>query len=616
MRRLAGYLAFARQCFALLSGEEWAFAAVVFLSVVAALSEGISVSLLVPILDVQSGTSGFANVPLLKDVSNVFSAFSPTDRIKVVAIAMAVVIILRNVLQYTVEVLSATFPLRLNRRLNLRSYEAVLAVDLGFINQRDFGTLQAAVTGWTQRVGGIFTGFALIFSNLMILGVYVALMMLVSWRLTLMASAFVVAVSLLLRWLTTDALHLVGRRASEAAIRVNHVIMESLAGIKVVRLAVAERQVLGRFSAALDEAIVSQRRLVRIQALSSPLLSVCAGLFICALLLVNAELHSDGSTSWVGAILLFLLLLFRLMGPVSNLVGARNRIVGSLNDFNALMRFYDEAGQHRMKNGTLAAPPLARDLVFDHVSFAYQPGEKAVLDDVSIRVERGKMTAIVGPSGAGKSTLINMVARLYDPLQGTIRVDGVDLRDLDIGSWRRQLAVVTQDTFIFNDTAANNIRFGRGDVAMERVRAAAELAAAAEFIEQLPLGYDTILGDRGVRLSGGQQQRIAIARAIIADPELLIFDEATSNLDTFTERAIQEAMEKISQSRTILVVAHRLSTIRKADKVVVLEDGRVVEQGRHRELLAQRGRYWEMVEHQRLDLIADDVEQAIAEARA
>jgi ABC-type multidrug transport system fused ATPase/permease subunit len=334
------------------------------------------------------------------------------------------------------------------------------------------------------------------------------------------------------------------------------------------------------------------------------------------LLLANAELHSDESTSWVGAILLFLLLLFRLMGPVSNLVAARNRIVASMNDFNALMQFYDEAGRQRMKNGDLQAPPLRRDLVFDRVGFAYKPGEKTVLDDVSLRVERGKMTAIVGPSGAGKSTLINMVARLYDPQQGSIRVDDVDLRELDIGSWRRQLAVVTQDTFIFNDTAANNIGFGHSNASMDRIRSAAEFAAAAEFIEGLPQGYDTMLGDRGVRLSGGQQQRIAIARAVFADPELLIFDEATSNLDTFTERAIQDAMEKISRSRTVLVVAHRLSTIRKADKVVVLEDGRVVEEGRHRELLARRGRYWEMVEHQRLDLIAEDSEQAVAEARA
>jgi subfamily B ATP-binding cassette protein MsbA len=250
------------------------------------------------------------------------------------------------------------------------------------------------------------------------------------------------------------------------------------------------------------------------------------------------------------------------------------------------------------------------------VTFRYKPDEPAVIKSVSTTVDRGTMVAIVGPSGAGKSTLMALIARLYDPQQGRITVDGVDLRDLDMGSWRRRMSVVTQDIFIFNDTVANNIRFGRGDVALERVRAAADLAAAAEFIEQLPQGYDTILGDRGVRLSGGQQQRIAIARAIIADPDLLIFDEATSNLDTFTERAIQRAMEQMSQSRTVLVIAHRLSTIRRADKIIVLEAGAIVEEGSHRELLHRRGTYWEMVEHQRLDLVEGDAEAAMAEARA
>jgi subfamily B ATP-binding cassette protein MsbA len=184
-------------------------------------------------------------------------------------------------------------------------------------------------------------------------------------------------------------------------------------------------------------------------------------------------------------------------------------------------------------------------------------------------------------------------------------VDGVDLRELDRRSWRRRLAVVTQDVFIFNDTAANNIRFGRLEADMEEIRAAAALASADQFIDELPQGYETILGDRGVRLSGGQQQRIAIARAILANPEVLILDEATSQLDTFTERAIQNAIEQIAKDRTVLVIAHRLSTIQKADKVIVLDEGRIVEMGRHQELLAHDGAYRQMIEHQRLDLIRD-----------
>jgi subfamily B ATP-binding cassette protein MsbA len=254
--------------------------------------------------------------------------------------------------------------------------------------------------------------------------------------------------------------------------------------------------------------------------------------------------------------------------------------------------------------------------VLDRVSFSYQPGEKPTLRDISATIERGKMVAVVGPSGAGKSTLINMVARLYDPQQGRILIDGVDLREFDVRSWRRRIAVVTQDTYIFNDTVANNISFGHDNVPRERIEAAARLAAASEFVEKLPQGYDTLVGDRGVRLSGGQQQRVAIARAILSNPDLLIFDEATSHLDTISERAIQDAMENMSKGRTLLVVAHRLSTIRKADKVIVMDEGRVVEEGQHRDLLARRGIYWEMVEHQRLDLLSEDAADAAIEATA
>jgi subfamily B ATP-binding cassette protein MsbA len=212
--------------------------------------------------------------------------------------------------------------------------------------------------------------------------------------------------------------------------------------------------------------------------------------------------------------------------------------------------------------------------------------------------------------------LIGLVTRLYDPQEGRILVDGVDLRDLEVRSWRKRLAVVTQDTFIFNDTVARNIAFGREDVPMERIEAAAKLAAASDFVEQMPQKYDTPLGDRGVRLSGGQQQRIAIARAILADPDLLIFDEATSHLDIFTEREIQAAMARLSENRTLMVVAHRLSTIRNADIVLVMDKGRLVEQGTHRELLARRGIYWQMVMHQRLDLAEGEAEMAVAEADA
>jgi ABC-type multidrug transport system fused ATPase/permease subunit len=250
--------------------------------------------------------------------------------------------------------------------------------------------------------------------------------------------------------------------------------------------------------------------------------------------------------------------------------------------------------------------PFRDRIVFDDVSFSYgNESGAAALTNLSLTIARGQTVAVVGRSGAGKSTLIGLLARLWDPSEGRILIDGVDLREFDRRSWRRRLAVVTQDGFIFNDTAANNIRFGRSEASINEVRQAAALASASEFIEELPQGYNTVLGDRGVKLSGGQQQRIAIARAMLANPDILILDEATSHLDTFTERAIQSAVEQISRNRTVVVIAHRLSTVRKADKVLVLEDGRIVEEGRHDELLVRNGPFRKMIEHQRLDFLAD-----------
>jgi ABC-type multidrug transport system fused ATPase/permease subunit len=615
-QKLREYAAFTRRCVALLHGNARLFTAYVALSVLAAMTEGLSVSLLVPILEAHGSIGAFSGVPLLKHLSGLFGGLSPNTRIEIFALAMAAVVILRGALSFTLDLLGATMPLRWEQNLNLRSFSALMSVDIAYINGQEIGNLQNGLYGWPRRTSEMLTNFGVLISQTMTLAVYAVLMLAVSWQLTVIALIFVLAISLTMRFFTSEVLRRAGEGLSTAASELNQVIVESLTGMKLVRLSVAEPLMTQRYSRALSDVMAAIRRTATVHAFTAPLLSTAAGLFICLVLFSSAALHGDGSTAWFSSMLLFLFLMFRLMVPVSSINATRNRIVVQMHALDMLTEFYRETERRRQSDGGALAQPLRRGLAFENVTFQYPAADKPTINDLSIDVDRGGMVAVVGPSGAGKTTLLMLIARLYDPQSGRIAVDGVDLRDLDVRSWRRRLAVVTQDTFIFNDTAANNISFGRGDVPIERVKAAAEFAAAAEFIEALPQGYDTVLGDRGVRLSGGQQQRIAIARAVLADPDLIIFDEATSNLDTFTERAIQQAMEKMSGSRTVLVVAHRLSTIRNASKVLVMEDGRIVEQGTHRELLARRGRYWEMVEHQRLDLVYGDSEKALAEANA
>jgi subfamily B ATP-binding cassette protein MsbA len=311
------------------------------------------------------------------------------------------------------------------------------------------------------------------------------------------------------------------------------------------------------------------------------------GLLILAftLLIQNGKLQS-------AELLTFLFVLLRFAPNVRYIDAARaqfNNFQGSLTNISELLRTDDKP---YLQNGTVQFSGLKRAIEFVSVDFGYDPGE-FVLQNISLTIERGKTTALVGASGAGKSTLADLIPRFHDPTQGKILVDGVDLREFDINSLRRKMAIVSQDTFIFNTSVQNNIAYALEGVEEAAIREAARLANALEFIEDMPEGFETQLGDRGVRLSGGQRQRIAIARALLRNPEILILDEATSALDSVSERLIQESLEKLSVGRTVIAIAHRLSTIVRADKVVVLEQGHIVEQGTYDELLQQRGKLWQ-----------------------
>ena len=272
--------------------------------------------------------------------------------------------------------------------------------------------------------------------------------------------------------------------------------------------------------------------------------------------------------------------------------GARARLSnfqGSISNINELLRTDNKT---YLLTGTRQFPGLKHKIEFQSVNFSYDSG-KLVLQDINLIFEQGKTTALVGGSGAGKSTLVDLIPRFYDPTQGYILIDGIDLKNFEINSLRRQIAIVSQDTFIFNNSIQNNIAYAmKKSISKDEIIEAARQANALEFIQDLPQGFDTQLGDRGVRLSGGQRQRIAIARALLRDPEILILDEATSALDSVSERLIQESLEKLSVGRTVIAIAHRLSTIVRADKVVVLEQGQIVESGTYQELLKKEGKLW------------------------
>jgi subfamily B ATP-binding cassette protein MsbA len=477
--------------------------------------------------------------------------------------------------------------------LRTSMFDHLLGLSPDFFAKRHSGDL---LSRFSADVASVETAVSYAVSSYIRDGLTIVVMLVncfvLDWRLSLMAFV-AVPVTLLPIVRFAKRLKRVTQQSQSALGRIAELVQEALSGLRVVQAFGMERWESERFREENRRWVRIMRRSFVVRALSSPLMEVMAAAGLSLAIawvggrILRGELEAGKFFSFVAAVLL-------LYTPVKQL-GKVGQI--ALQGGAAAERLFEilDARSAVPDAGRLVLGPFARELRYEEVSFAY--GDRPVLDRVSLTLKKGEVVALVGASGGGKTTLANLLPRFWDPTGGRLTLDGVDLRDATLASLRAQLAVVTQETVLFNDTVRANIAYGRPDLAHAEVERAARMAHAHEFVAALPQGYDTVVGEKGVLLSGGQRQRVAIARAFLKDAPILVLDEATSALDAESEREVQRALEELmglgsaGGPRTTLVIAHRLSTVRHADRIVVLAGGRVVETGRHEELVAHGGEY-------------------------
>jgi ATP-binding cassette, subfamily B, bacterial len=475
-------------------------------------------------------------------------------------------------------------------------YDRLLHLPLPQVWEMKTGGILSRLTGDVETTTGLLQ-MAVISPSLSVIRLIIAIVVLMTlnWRLALMAMA-VIPGAMLMSFTSARRIRPIYRTVRKDVEAIDGRVGEAFGGLRVVRAFGGEvRELLdylrGRHTVVRKELFAHRRELV----LWTSWGLLTAGINVI-ILWYGGYLNAMGRAS-IGDIMAFQWYTFLLMNPVWNIVNSFSEMQRSLAAMERVFEVLAMAPDKPDRAGAVDAPHVVRELVLDHVTFEYREG-RPVVQDVNVTVPGGSVVALVGRSGAGKTTVTDLVARFHDPTSGRILLNGIDLRDLKLATYRDLLAIVQQDVFLFDGTVRENLAYARHDASDDEVVEAARLANAHEFIERLPEGYETMVGERGVKLSGGQQQRLAIARAFLARPQIIVLDEATSNLDTESEQLIQLAMGTLLAGRTTFMIAHRLSTVRKADLILLMEEGRVIERGTHAELMALGGTYREMVDRQ------------------
>lgn len=594
----------------------------VIFTILFALLNGLSVYLTIPLLDtlfqesarnvtleqpstIEKASSVLPNwlVKVGDEVSHSFNEFvfagDKSEALMKICFLVLMAFFLKNIFNYLQAYFMTYVEYGAMKDLRDQAYQHLHQLPMSFFKKERVGNL---ISRFTNDVTIVQASITAAFLNLirepLTIIVFLLIAVSISWQLTIMALIVLPFTMLIIWWIGLKLRKQSGKIQQKMA-DITSILQETISGVKIVKAFGMEHYENKKFLRETQNYFRLILKIVRVRNLSSPLtefLSVIIGVFI---IYYGGILVLQENTLKASEFLGFLFAIFQLMPPIKELSSVNNRIQESSAAGDRIFEILDTKPNISDYENSKVKDKFEKSIKFENVTFLYEDSVEPVLTDISFTVEKGEILALVGPSGGGKSTLVDLIPRFYDPTSGKIFIDGIDLRDIKIQNLRKLMGIVTQETFLFNESIRNNIAYGLQDCPLEKIIEAAITANAHNFILEMPDGYDTVIGERGVKISGGQRQRLSIARAILKNPDIMIFDEATSSLDNESEILVQEAIERMMVNRTTVVIAHRLSTIRNAHRILVLDRGKIVQLGNHEDLIAdEKGLYRKFYEMQ------------------